>query len=131
MLADLIRSEWGTPVKTLCDRARFYQLEDCGKGLKLEARVTRYFEASADIRALRRYAKDGPLAVERDSRLLLTASFTAAQVQNDDSGNTRMYKNATTTWVGMMWQHRAVLAAGEIERRAAKPVHKMTVGIVR
>ena len=28
MLADLIRSEWGAPVKTLCDRARFYQLKD-------------------------------------------------------------------------------------------------------
>ena len=54
MLADLIRSEWGTPVKTMLDRFRMYQLEDCARGLKLEARVTRYSESSADIRALRR-----------------------------------------------------------------------------
>ena len=38
MMADLIRTEWGTPVKTLMDRFRFYQLEDCSRGLRLEAR---------------------------------------------------------------------------------------------
>ena len=130
MMADLIRTEWGTPVKTLLDRFRMYQLEDCSKGLKLEARVTRYSEASADIRALRKYAKDGPLAVERDSRLLLTASLTAAQVENDTSGNTRMFKRNNNVGRDDVCS-AAVLAAGEIERIAAKPVHKMTVGLVR
>ena len=105
MMADLIRTEWGRPIKTLLDRFRMYQLEDCARGLRLEPRVTRYSEASADIRALRKYAKDGPLAVERDSRLLLTASLTAAQVETDGSGNTRMSKK-TGTWAAMTFQQR-------------------------
>ena len=37
MMADLIRTEWGRPVKTLLDRFRLYQLEDCSRGLNLEA----------------------------------------------------------------------------------------------
>ena len=130
MMADLIRTEFGTPTKTLLDRFRLYQLEDCSKGLRLESRVTRYSEASADIRALRKYAKDGPLAVDRDSRLLLTASLTAAQVENDTSGNTRMYKRNNNVGRDDV-AAAAVLCAGEIERIAAKPIHKMTVGIVR
>ena len=129
MLADLIRSEWGAPVKTLCDRARFYQLKDCSRGLKLEARVTRFFEASADIRALRKYAKDGPLAVEKDSRLLLTVSLTAAQVQNDDSGNTRMYKKNNNVGRDDI-AASAVLAAGEVERIAARPAPSFSVSVV-
>ena len=96
----------------------------------MESRVTRYSEASADIRALRKYAKDGPLAVDRDSRLLLTASLTAAQVENDTSGNTRMYKRNNNVGRDDV-AAAAVLCAGEIERIAAKPIHKMTVGIVR
>ena len=95
MMADLIRTEWGTPVKTLMDRFRFYQLEDCSRGLRLEGRVTRYSEASADIRALRKFAKNGPLAIDRDSRLLLTASITAARVENDTIGQHEDAQTAT------------------------------------
>ena len=129
MMADLIRTEWGRPVKTLLDRFRMYQLEDCARGLRLESRVTRYSEASADIRALRKYAKDGPLAVERDSRLLLTASLTAAQVETDGSGNTRMSKKNGNVGRDDV-SAAAVLAAGEIERIAAKPPPSFTVSVV-
>ena len=130
MLAEAIRGEWGLPRKTLVDRFRLYQLEDCGAGLKLEARVTRYSEASADIRALRRFAKDGPLSVDRGSRLLLTASLAAALVENDTSGNTRMVKRSNN--VGRDDVAAAlVLAAGESERMASKPpktAHSSLVG---
>ena len=129
MIADLIRSEWGRPVKTLCDRARFYQLEDCSRGLKLEPRVTRYFEASADIRALRKFAKNGPLSIDRTSRLLLTASIHAARVENDTSGNTRMLKRPNNVGRDDV-AAAAVLAAGEIERILAKPPPSFTVSVV-
>ena len=129
MMADLIRTEWGTPAKTLLDRFRFYQLEDCSRGLRLEARVTRYSEASADIRALRKFARNGPLAIDRDSRLLLTASIHAARVESDTSGNTRMLKQANN--VGRDdCAASAVLAAGEIERILAKPAPSFSVSVV-
>ena len=130
MLADLIRATWGNPIKTLTDRFRLYEFEDCGKGLKLEPRVTRWSESTSDIWALRKYAKDGPLAVDRESRLLLTASVTAARVENDTSGNTRLLKRNGN--VGRDDVAAAlVLAAGETERRANKKPGGMTVGIVR
>ena len=49
----------------------------------------------ADIRALRKGAKDGPLSVEEGSRALLIASLAAAQVKSDDAGNTRLVKRST------------------------------------
>ena len=130
MLADLIRETWGNPIRTIVDRFRLYEFEDCGKGLKLEPRVTRWSEATADIWALRKGCKDGPYSVERDSRLLLTASATAARVENDSSGNCRLLKqnnNVGRDDVAAAW----TLAAGETERRASKPSGGMTVSIVR
>ena len=129
MLADLIRSEWGTPVKTLLDRFRMYQLEDCARGLRLQSRVTRYSESSADIRALRKFAKDGPLSVDKGSRLLLTASLHAALVENDTSGNTRMVKRSNN--VGRDdCAASLVLAAGESERMASKPPRTARISLV-
>ena len=61
----------------------------------LEPRVTRWSDAAADIRALRKAAKDGPLSVEEGSRSLLIASLSAAQVKSDDAGNTRLVKRST------------------------------------
>ena len=130
MLADLIRDTWGNPIRTIVDRFRLYEFEDCGKGLKLEPRVTRWSEATADIWALRKFAKDGPLAVDRDSRLLLTASVAASRVENDSSGNTRLLKQNNN--VGRDDVAAALtLAAGETERRGNKKPGGMTVGIVR
>ena len=130
MLADLIRETWGNPIRTIVDRFRLYEFEDCAKGLKLEPRVTRWSEATADIWALRKYAKDGPLAVDRDSRLLLTASVAASRVENDTSGNCRLLKQNNN--VGRDDVAAALtLAAGETERRANKPAGGMTVGLVR
>ena len=50
-------------------------------------RVTRWSEASEDIRALRKMLADGPLACEESSRLLVAASLSAAMVKNDDQGS--------------------------------------------
>ena len=62
----------------------------------LEPRVTRWSDAAADIRALRKHSKDGPLSVDENSRALLIASLAAAQVKSDDAGNTRLVKRSTS-----------------------------------
>ena len=89
-----IRDAWGTPVNLLCDRFRLADLQDSTNGqVPIEPRVVRWSEASADIRALRAYAADGPLAIAEDSRPLLAASLAVSMVKSDDQGNTRLVKS--------------------------------------
>ena len=129
MLADLIRATWGNPIITMVDRFRLYELEDCGKGLNLEPRVTRWSESTSDIWALRKGCKDGPYSIDRSSRLLIAASVAAARVENDTSGNTRLLKrnsNVGRDDVAAAW----TLAAGETERRGSKRPGTLSVGLV-
>ena len=58
----LVRERWGQPELIVCDRFRLPELQDCVNGTPVVPRVTRWSEASEDIRALRRMALDGPLA---------------------------------------------------------------------
>ena len=107
-----------SPFLTLADRFRLNELRDYASG-NFEPRVTRWSEASEDIRALRKLVKDGPLSVEKDSRNLLTVSLAAAKVLNDSSGNTRMVKSPTNrarddVAAGLL------LAAGAMVRYPAK-----------
>ena len=95
MVTEWARAKWGFPVLAVSDRFRYDELIDAaGRWLKLEPRVTRWSEAAEDIRALRRMAADGPLSVAEDSRLLLTASLSAATVKSDDQGSTRLIISA-------------------------------------
>ena len=88
LLWQMVLEEWGAPVLVVCDRFRLDDLQDAVDGsAPIEARVVRWSEAAADIRALRKMVKDGPLTVEENSRNLLTVSLSAARVQNDDAGN--------------------------------------------
>ena len=92
-LWEAIRREWGKPQVVVCDRFRLSELQDTiGPHQPIEARVTRWSDAAFDIRALRQQAKDGNLAVDVDSRLLIEASLSASLVKNDDAGNTRLAK---------------------------------------
>ena len=98
MLWELVRGAWGQVVLVVCDRFRLTDLQDAiDPGVALEARVTRWSDAAADIRALRKAAKDGPLAVDEGSRSLLIASLAAAHVKSDDAGNTRLVKNSSNS----------------------------------
>ena len=91
-----VLSEWGKPYKVICDRFRLADLQDAIKGgAKIEPRVTRWSEASADIRALRKHSKDGPFAVVPHARNLIAASLSVAQVKNDDQGGTRLIKRGS------------------------------------
>ena len=89
-LVSLVR-EW-RPESVTCDRFRLGELRDAAPGFRLLPRVSRWSESTADVRALRRLALDGDLAVEPASRGLLTASLAVAVVANDDAGNVRLTK---------------------------------------
>ena len=98
LLWELVRGAWGQVALVVCDRFRLTDLQDAiDPGVALEARVTRWSDAAADIRALRKVAKDGPLSVEAGSRALLIASLAAAHVKSDDAGNTRLVKNSSNS----------------------------------
>ena len=92
MLHDAVMESWGQPEAIYADRFRLNELRDCVRGVPLRERVTRWSEASEDIRALRKLAKDGPLSCAPDSALLISASLSAAMVKNDDQGSVRLVK---------------------------------------
>ena len=89
-LLDRIRP-W-RPEFVTCDRFRLPELLDHAGRMIVVPRVTRWSEAAADIRATRKTAQDGPMAIERGSRSILLASLAVSRVENDDSGNTRLIK---------------------------------------
>ena len=110
------------PASVTCDRFRLAELQDAAGGrVRILPRVARWSDAAFDIRALRKTAADGPLAVEESSRGLLTASLAAAKVANDDQGNTRMVKRDAGNNTGRDDVAAAlVLAAGAWARRPAR-----------
>ena len=83
-------------------------------------RVTRWFDAAADIRALRSLALDGALAVDERSRGLLTASLSAATVFGDDGGNMRLVKRGTNNQARDDVAAALTLAAGAHSRRPVR-----------
>ena len=118
-LLDRIRP-W-RPAAIICDRFRLAELQDASGGrVPILPRVARWSDAAFDIRALRKASADGPLAVEPESRGLLTASLAAAMVKNDDQGNTRLAKRDPKNNTGRDDVAAALtLAAGAWARRPA------------
>ena len=120
MLVGMIAHRWGKPAVVICDRFRLSELQDAApRGWRIQDRVTRWSDSSADIRSLRKMCKDGPMAIDPDSVGLLSASLMASLVENDSSGNTRLIKrdghnNTSRDDVSAA----LVLAAGELERRS-------------
>ena len=107
--------EWA-PETVYCDTHRLPELLDAAKGLKVRSRPIRWAEQSQDIRALRRGALDGDVAVAKECQPLLEASLQVATVKNDDAGNVKLQKrgtnNAARDDVAAAW----VLAAGAVNR---------------
>lgn len=120
-LIGAVRDRWGTPDVIMCDRFRLDELRDASPGCRIVPRVTRWSESSADIRALRKMAKDGPLSCETASRGLLTASLSAAMVKNDDAGSVRMVKRGTNNEARDDVAAALVLAAGAMDRAPKGP----------
>ena len=94
-LMSLITSTWGNPASIVCDRFRIDELHDAQAPCFLESRITRWSEASFDIRAVRSHTKDGPFAVAECSRSLLEASLSVATVKSDDQGSVRLTKRTS------------------------------------
>ena len=117
------------PTAVICDRFRLAELQDAAGGrVRILPRVARWSECAFDVRALRKTAADGPLAVEESSRPLLAASLAAAAVKNDDQGNTRLAKKDPNNATGRDDCAAAlVLAAGAWARRPARRKSRLHV----
>ena len=115
-LHEAICAAWGRPETIYCDRFRLNELADCVNSTPLVPRVTRWSEASEDIRALRKMAADGPLACEESSRLLVAASLSAAMVKNDDQGSVRLIKRGSNNTARDDVAAALTLAAGAFIR---------------
>ena len=89
------------------------ELQDCRLPCPLSPRQSRWSEAAADIRALRKMVKDGPLAIEEDSRAIVLHSLTNSLIKNDDQGSCRLIKSDGTNNKGRDDVSAAlILAAG-------------------
>ena len=121
-LWEAIVEAWGSPELLIADRARFFELRDAiGEAAPLVPRVTRWFAAADDVRALRKLALDGPLSCAENSRELLGASLSAAAVKSDDQGSTRLVKRGTNSEGRDDVAAALLLAAGEFKRRRDVP----------
>ena len=117
--AELVRAvadAWGQPLFAVCDRFRENDLRDAAPDWQIDAQVTRWSEASSDIRALRRMSLDGDLNVDPGSSDLLTASLAVAMVKSDDSGNQRLVKKGTANTSRDDVAAALTLVAGAVDR---------------
>ena len=127
-LLDMIRP-WA-PEVVICDRFRLAELQDAAGGrFRISPRVTRWSEASEDIRAVRKYAADGPLSCEPGSRALLAASLAVATVKTDDQGGVRLVKGDTNGRSRDDVAAALTLAAGALSR-APKPAGRPRIHVV-
>ena len=119
-LVKAVRGAWGRAEVIICDRFRLGELQDVVNGTPIVPRIARWSESSADIRAVRKLAKDGPLSCAESSRALLTASLASTVVKSDDAGNVRLVKKGTKNTGRDDVGAALVLAAGALSR-APKP----------
>ena len=112
---------WGPAQVVVADRFQFNSLKSLVWDCPLIRRVSRWSEAAEDIRALRKLAADGPLAVEEDSRPLLKASLGVSEVKNDDQGSTRLVKRGVNNEARDDVAAAFVLGAGVLNRRMQVP----------
>ena len=125
-LFEWICDRWGVPVKIVCDRFRLGELQDAVKGTcPVEGRVTRWSDAAADIRSLRKGVRDGPLSIDEGSRALLIASLSVAYIKSDDQGNTRLAKLGKDNKARDDVAAALLLAAGAFERASSAPVREL------
>ena len=120
LLCGEIMHKWGAPEVVFCDRFRLAELQDCALPCRVVPRVTRWSESSADIRALRKMAADGPMSVGGQADLF-TASLAVAMVKPDDAGNVRLIKRGSHNTARDDVAAALVLAAGAFDRKPKAP----------
>ena len=128
LLWDSAVEAFGMPSMVIADRARYAELMDCvgASGVPLIQRTTRWFQASEDVRSLRKLCLDGPLSCEPSAAALIGASLAASAVKNDDAGNTRLVKKESIIVAATMWQRpcswpSASTSESRNRRRASLP----------
>ena len=90
---DEVLTRW-RPAVIVTDGYRWHDtLDALGGRCVVEKRINGSINQTEDIEALRRWAAGGPLAIEADSRALLTAGLSAAITRSNDRGETRMVKD--------------------------------------
>ena len=123
-LVQMIR-QWG-PEVVICDRVRLGEMLDAMPTTRIPVvpRVSRWSEASEDVRGLRRLAKDGPLSCVPSVRGLVQASLAVSEIKNDDQGNTRLTKGGKRGETARDDVSSALaLAAGALSRTPSRPRH--------
>ena len=106
------------PSVIVCDRFRLAELQDAVRGrVSVMPRMQRWGDSSEDVRACRRVALDGPLAIAIESRALLSASLAVSKIERDTSGNLRLKKGGSNNQARDDVTAALVLAAGRHTRR--------------
>ena len=124
-LLDAARAAWGPADHIVCDRFRINELRDHARGVQVVDRVSRWSEASEDIRHVRKMFLDGPVTPSVASRPLLIASLSAAMVRNDDQGNVRLAKrDASNNSARDDVAAALVLGCGALGRFLARPARR-------
>ena len=121
LLVDFALAEWGAPLMILCDNYNKAELEDATRGIRIIPRLPGWKHGAEDVRATRKLAKDGPLAIAETSRPLLFASLSAATVESDKSGNSKIVKRDNNNQSRDDVAVALSLGAGELARRLSKP----------
>ena len=108
------------PLTITCDRFRLGEVIDAVRGrVPVVPRVARWSSSTADIRALRRLALDGPLSVAPGAKELLRASLSVSYIENDDQGSCRLIKKFRGNRARDGVAQSLTLAAGALARRPA------------
>ena len=109
------------PEISFCDRFALESLRDAvGGRWPIQARVTRWSEATEDISAFRQFVKDGPLSLVPECVPLARLGMSQASVENDRQGSVRLRKRRT----GRSRDDVAVagvLACGGLARALTRP----------
>ena len=117
------------PDVIVADRFRFDELVDAKPGCPIVARKLMPSEWDFDIRALREYAADGPLACEPGSRALVEASLAVSEVRTNEDGVSKLIKRGARNAARDDVSAALCLAAGA-RKRAPKPKRGVYHGTV-
>ena len=129
VLVDEIVRRRPPPHILICDRFRLADLTDAASGrLHVIPRVTRWSEASEDIRACRELALDGGMSIAPQARALMRIAMQSAVVESDTSGNSRLTKRSTNQTERDDNVSALVLACGLLARLPAPQPFEMLTG---
>ena len=104
------------PDVLVCDRFRLAELQDANPPCPIIPRRLMPSEWTEDIRAVRRFADDGPLAVDPAARPLLAAALASCTVKTDESNCTRLVKRGDRNEARDDAAAALTLAAGALAR---------------